>query len=133
MLSTYQYTIEYRSTACHANADGLSRLPLQSTGEEEDVTAATVFNVAQLESLPVTAEQLRAATGCDQILGKVLLLTQKGWPRKVNDDLKPYWIRQDKITIETVACCGGCECWCLRSSREEYLRNCTKVTPGRHE
>eukprot|EP00731_Ephydatia_muelleri_P012299 Em0006g1193a len=106
LLSTYQYTIEYRSTACHANADGLSRLPLQSTGEEEDVTAATVFNVAQLESLPVTAEQLRAATGCDQILGKVLLLTQKGWPTKVNDDLKPYWIRRDEITIES-----GCLLW----------------------
>ena len=109
LLSTYQYTIEYRSTACHANADGLSRLPLQSTGEEEDVTAATVFNVAQLESLPVTAEQLRAATGCDQILGKVLLLTQKGWPTKVNDDLKPYWIRQDEITIES-----GCLLWGVR-------------------
>ena len=109
MLSTYQYTIEYRSTACHANADGLSRLPLQSTGEEEDVTAATVFNVAQLESLPVTAEQLRAATGCDQILGKVLLLTQKGWPTKVNDDLKPYWIRRDEITIES-----GCLLWGVR-------------------
>eukprot|EP00731_Ephydatia_muelleri_P011873 Em0006g767a len=109
LLSTYQYTIEYRSTACHANADGLSRLPLQSTGEEEDVTAATVFNVAQLESLPVTAEQLRAATGCDQILGKVLLLTQKGWPTKVNDDLKPYWIRRDEITIES-----GCLLWGVR-------------------
>ena len=107
LLSTYQYTIEYHSTACHANADGLSRLPLQGTGEEEeDVTAATVFNVAQLESLPVTAEQLRAATGCDQILGKVLLLTQKGWPTKVNDDLKPYRIRRDEITIES-----GCLLW----------------------
>eukprot|EP00731_Ephydatia_muelleri_P006003 Em0003g251a len=109
LLSTYQYNIEYRSTACHANADGLSRLPLQSTGEEEDVTAATVFNVAQLESLPVTAEQLRVATGCDQILGKVLLLTQKGWPTKVNDDLKPYWIRRDEITIES-----GCLLWGVR-------------------
>ena len=58
------------------------------------MTAATVFSVAQLESLPVTAEQLRAAaTGCDQILGKVLLLTQKGWPANMNDNLKPYWIR----------------------------------------
>ena len=74
LLSTYQYTIEY--------VHGSSWLPLHGTGEE-DVTAATVFNVAQLESLPVTAEQLRAATGCDQILGKVLLLTQKGWPAKV--------------------------------------------------
>ena len=81
----------------------------------------------RLESLPVTAEQLRAVTGCDEILGKVLL-TQKGWPTKVNDNLKPYWIWQDEITIVR-----GCECWCLRSCREEYFRNCTKVTQGRHE
>ena len=36
----------------------------------------TEATVAQLESLPITAEQLRAATGCEQILGKVLLLTR---------------------------------------------------------
>ena len=81
--------------------------------------------MAQLESLPVAAEQLKAATGRDQILGKVLLLTQKGWPTKVNDDLKPYWIRRDEITIES-----GCLLWGVRVvvPIKLQLRNCTKVT-----
>ena len=31
--------------------------------------------------------QLRTATGCDLILGKVVMLTQIGWPAKLDDDL----------------------------------------------
>ena len=42
-LSAYQYDIKYRSTHEHCNADGFSRLPLQS--EETDMTSpSSVFN-----------------------------------------------------------------------------------------
>ena len=72
-----------------------------------------------------------AAPGCDQIFGKVLLLTQKGWPAKVNNNLKPYWIRRDEISIESSCLLWGVRVLArsLRSCREEYLRNCTK-DPG---
>ena len=45
ILSAYQYEVECRATDKHANADGLSRLPLEFTTEEDALTqAASLFN-----------------------------------------------------------------------------------------
>ena len=72
ILSAYSYNIEYCSTEAHANADSLSRLPLKS--QEAPITSdePAIFNVSQLESLPVTSQQLRAATRTDPVLSKVI-------------------------------------------------------------
>ena len=53
ILAAYSYDIKFKSTENHANADGLSRLPLprQTIGSEE----ASVINIKQMEALPVTA------------------------------------------------------------------------------
>ena len=59
-LSAYSYDIEYKPTSQHANADSLSRLPLQSTESSEDVV--NVFNVAQVEALPLTSQQIARKT-----------------------------------------------------------------------
>ena len=40
IVSVYQYEVEFRSTAKHANVDGLSRLPLEVTAEEDALTQA---------------------------------------------------------------------------------------------
>ena len=61
LLSAYQYDIEYRSTAKHANADFLSRLPLQIE-KPEDVDEVRLVNILQIESLTLSAEQIRKAT-----------------------------------------------------------------------
>ena len=45
--------VRFYSTQCHANADGLSRLPLNqgcSLGHYDD---PGIFNLAQIDSLPV--------------------------------------------------------------------------------
>ena len=50
-----EYEIEYKSTQCHANADSLSCLPLKVTDNLLD--EVNIFNIAQVEAMPVTAEQ----------------------------------------------------------------------------
>ena len=66
VLSAYSYDIEFRSTAAHGNADGLSRLPFHNPGAEDAASiGATLFNLSQLNSLPVTSQQLQAATRTD--------------------------------------------------------------------
>ena len=50
-LSVYSYGIEHKSTSQHANADSLSIL---STPNETSEDAANVFNIAQIEALPLT-------------------------------------------------------------------------------
>ena len=50
ILSEYTYNIEYRSTGVHANADGLSRLPLPNNQPEDNSEDVTVFMIGQLEA-----------------------------------------------------------------------------------
>ena len=70
-LSIYEYTIKFHSTAKHANADGLSRLPLKGTHAEEGADVQ-VFQVRQLDALPIVAADVRRNTRSDKVLGKVL-------------------------------------------------------------
>ena len=94
LLSAYEYDLEFRPTAQHANADGLSRLPLSVIADAGTATPdSDVFNVGQIEALPVTAMQLRKVTRQDPILSKVVTFTRNGWPSIVPENLRPYWTR----------------------------------------
>ena len=66
-------------------------------GNPHDVT---LFNVYQIVSLPVTEVHMQTATRRDPVLGTVLRYTQQGWPSQVSEDLKPYWMRRNELTIE---------------------------------
>ena len=72
ILSAHSYNTEYRPIEAHTNTDSLSRLPLKS--QEAPITSdePVFFNVSQLESLPVTSQQFRAATRIDPVLSKVV-------------------------------------------------------------
>ncbi len=52
-LAAYQYKIKFRPTLVHANADGLSRLPLNEGRSEGHCSEPELFDLAQIESLPV--------------------------------------------------------------------------------
>ena len=109
LLSAYSYNIEFRPTAAHANADGLSRLPLPGETRVDPPSEVSVFNVAQVQALPVTVAQLQQATRNDPILGKILRCIRRGWPEAVPDHLKPYWSRRLELSIE-----DGCILWGIR-------------------
>ena len=108
ILSAYQYNIEFKYTQHHQNADGLSRLPLPVDVPSETY-GVDVFNVAQVDSLPVTATQLGQATRRDSVLSKVWRFTKSGWPLNVSETLKPYWTKRHELTIE-----GNCVMWGIR-------------------
>ena len=58
-LSGFSYQIEYKNTRAHANAAGLSRLPLNCTKEDEDhKDPADVFHLNQINRLPVTVKKI---------------------------------------------------------------------------
>ena len=68
LLSPYCYDIKYKPTKEHSNADGLSRLPLPQTERSNARIGDDVFNVAQIDSLPVTSTRLGQATRRDRVL-----------------------------------------------------------------
>lgn len=70
ILSAYSYSIKFRSTHDHANADGLSRL-LLGTWHAPALSCNYSFAVGQIQAIPVTAEQIASATRTDVVLSKV--------------------------------------------------------------
>ena len=117
VLTAYNYEIEFKPTEKHSNADCLSRLPVE-VGKEEAPGDVEVFTVAQVECLPVTAQQLGQATRSDPILSKVWQYTRKGWPDTVRESLKPYWNRRTELTVE-----GSCVLWGIRVIVPRKLQN----------
>ena len=89
ILLAYDYVIKYKNaTHTNNNADGLSRLPLPSS-DAPSSTGISIFNIGQVQVLPVTFRDVQKATHWNKTLSKVLTYVQNGWPEKVPDELKP--------------------------------------------
>ena len=117
ILSAYRYDIEFRSTGEHANADGLSRLPLSGILPEDTCSDARIFNITQMEALPVTMRQLRAATASDPMLSKVFRYVRDKWPGVTPECLRPFSDRRNELTVEE-----GCILWGFRVVIPKKLR-----------
>jgi len=129
MLASYEYTITWRNTTQHANADALSRLPLPEVPPQTTIPAELVLMVDQLQDAPITATQLAAWTRRDPLMARVLRYVLQGWPNQQDDDLKHYWPKWMELTVE-----NGCIVWGGRSGdpplrgERVCLQNCTVVT-----
>ena len=99
----------YRPTGAHANADGLSRLPVPDCIPEGNPEDATIFMIGQLEALPVPASSIAAETASDCILKRVVQYLRGGWPKNVPEALLPFWRRRDELTLE-----DDCILWGMR-------------------
>ena len=132
ILSAYSYDIEFRPTAHHANADGLSRLPLNSTLPDCISSEPRVFNITQMESLPVTVPQLRQATRNDQILSQVLRYTLDGWPVVIDSKspLHPYSTRKQELTVEEGCLLCGIRVVVPAKLRKKLLEELHQNHPG---
>jgi len=61
LLSAYRYNTEFKPTLAHGNADGLSWLPFKQEAATGNPPDPAVFNVRQLNVLPVMSKRLAAA------------------------------------------------------------------------
>ncbi|XP_062586311.1 uncharacterized protein K02A2.6-like [Saccostrea cucullata] len=121
-LSGLDYSIEYRNTKQHGNADGLSRLPLATEGgegalESEMLDTAHVFHMTQLAALPVSASEIKRKTARDPVLSRVYDATMRGWNDATDGDLQPYFSRRQEITVHQ-----GCLLWGFRVIIPEPLQ-----------
>lgn len=103
-LSEFQYTVEYRQSQQHGNADALSRLPLENCSDDTvDIENSVNQIVADnLEALPVTASAIKKASAKDKVLSRVLHFTKSGWPLHLTDDdkhLQQYHSRREELTF----------------------------------
>ena len=74
-LQGNDYDTEYKSSKLHANCDGLLRLPYSLGEELPDSDSAEIYNLSQLDSLLVCANDVKRETRRDPTLSKVLDFT----------------------------------------------------------
>ena len=70
MLSAYRYDISYKPRASHANADSLSRLPVDNTIGEVPLPGDVLLVFCTFDGTPVTANQIRQWTDTDPVLSR---------------------------------------------------------------
>ena len=129
-LSAYLYTIQFWRTEKHSNADGLSQLPLHHVSIMAHTPTPAVFNLQQLNSLPVTEAKMAKVTWTDRVLSRVYQYVLRGWPKTVDASLSPLAHKRDELTVE-----GGCILWGMRvvvpeKLREFLLRELHRDLPG---
>ncbi|GFV32535.1 uncharacterized protein K02A2.6 [Trichonephila clavipes] len=77
ILQSFEFDIIFRKTIEHGNADFLSRFP--KTSEELAVKDdITIFQMSQIEALPVTSKELRQETSKDIELGPLFRALREG-------------------------------------------------------
>ena len=94
----YTYTISYKRTKEHGNADCLSRLLLVTDPEFEKFhTCESMVNLiqeTQIKSLPLSADIIKKEIEKDTVLSHVLHKIKNGWPnttKSLPKELHPFF------------------------------------------
>ena len=129
-LGAYDYSIQFKPGKDHNNADMLSRLPLPETPKDIPLPGETVLVLNMLNSLPVTAEQIRQWTNNDPLLSRVRTLLQRGWENTTDEELKPFQRRRDELSVQS-----GCILWGSRvivppPGRSKVIQELHESHPG---
>ena len=100
-LSMFEYTLKFRNTTAHANADALSRLPLPMEPAISQLPPELVLLVYHLANFTVTAHQIRDCTRKDPQLAPVVQFVQQGWPDACPDPdrLSPFFKKRTELSL----------------------------------
>ena len=108
-LSQYEYSIEYRKTTDHGNADALSRLPIgddrefDSKEEKEDTSAVCLINTISQQLKPADHKTLAKESSKDPVLTTVMRYMKDGWPLSMAEEVHHFKKLADSLLTE-----GGC-------------------------
>ena len=109
-LSGMDYEIKFQNTSRHANADVLSRLPMEEACQQDEevfdpLEAFRIFQ-SQLDAIPVSIVRLRRDTQNDPILSKVYTQTLDGWTYVDDKKMVHYYKRRHEFSLQQ-----GCLMW----------------------
>ena len=129
-LSGYEYTLMFRNTNAHANADALSRLPLPVEPAQTETPPELVLLAEHLADSPVTADDIRVWTRRDPKLSRVMQHIQQGWPSNGDQELGNYSAKRTELSMYE-----GCILWGTRiiipePGREAVIQELHEGHPG---
>ena len=131
-LSAYEYTLKFRDTLSHSNADALSRLPLEVVPATSDPPPEVILLLEHMSESPVTAQCIRNSTSKDPLLSSVFRYIRSGWPSSnpAGSELSPYFSRRTQLSLQ-----DGCILWGSRvvvppQERKMVLEELHEAHPG---
>ena len=105
-LNGYSYQLLHRAGKLMGNADALSRLPLESPGEDPS-PAHCILAIEALPDTPLSARDIAEGSRKDPVLSRVLNWVWKGWPARGEGEVfAPFFIRQTELSAHK-----GCLLW----------------------
>ena len=129
-LAMYEYTLVFKNTNQHCNADALSRIPLKET-VDAPLPQETVLLLQFLDKAPVSAFQICTWTCRDPVLSKVMEYIQTKWPNREDDlNKKPFLFRKMELSLQS-----GCILWGNRvvvphQGPQQLLQELHEAHPG---
>ena len=115
MLNQYQYSIEYRKTSEHGNADALSRLPAEADtsfdGEEDeaDVDVVCAIRTIGQQLNPTDPGVLARESANDPVISNVIRCTREGWPERIPEiQTKDYSMENFRKISMSLSVAHGC-------------------------
>ena len=100
MLSAHNYEISYKPGANHANADGLSRLPVTDHIGTVPLPGDVLLLFQTLQGTPVRADQIRKWTDMDPVLCRVRRNVLSGWVDSTEPELQAYQSRATELSVQ---------------------------------
>ena len=130
MLSAYHYQICYKPGADHANADGLSRLPLSNHVDTVPVPGDVLLLFRTLEATPIRAAQIRQWTDTDPVLSHVRWNVLSGWVHLDVPELHPYQSLADELSVQDGCLLRGSCVVVPKEGRESVISLLHEGHPG---
>ena len=129
-LSAYEYTICFRKTQDHGNADALSRLSLQRTVPSTSTPPELVLLLNHMGESPVTARHIRVWTRRDPILSKVKDYIEHGWPSERDKELADDRAKQTELSVYHSCVLWGATVVVPPQGRKAVLQELHEGHPG---
>ncbi|XP_053698835.1 uncharacterized protein K02A2.6-like [Sabethes cyaneus] len=117
-LQSFSYSIQFRPTSKHCNADAFSRLPLKNKPPDNVVEETDLLEINIIETLPLTVEELSEATLADQA---VKLLVQGLRNGKTVEPRHRFGIDQTEFTLQQNCVMRGIRVYIPPSLRAKVL------------
>ncbi|KAG0720105.1 Transposon Tf2-6 polyprotein [Chionoecetes opilio] len=112
-LSQHDYSIEYRKTAHHGNANALSRLPTGTDscfdGEESDNDVDTIcaINMINTQIKLANATTLQKESAKDKVVSTIMRHSREGWPPERRED-KDSNVENFRGLADSLSTSNGC-------------------------
>lgn len=96
-LESFDFEIQYRASKDHGNADGMSRLPINDCSNRKQMEEIEIIQVNQIETLPVTVDELAKHTAKDRNVKELIQGLKSGRPV---EGCFRFGVNQNEFTLQ---------------------------------